>query len=296
LLAFVLITSAALSANLGVVLTALAARRESPSQSLRIGLLVSLVKRPLWRWAATLDLGGWALKTAALLVAPVTIVAPAMSLGLFVLVVFSALVLHEKPRVPTLIGIALLAGGVALVALHSPPREVSIAGPVPWLICAGLLLTGALWVFVARGRGLSIDVRVMALSCGCAWALNGILSKLMADSIDTSRWALFGLALASAFSVGALGYLAKTSALQAGEATTVESIVGVVNTLVPVALAPVLFGEDWPTQPGRAAQLTVGLVLVGVGVWLLTHTTTRSLERAREAPGEEAQWVVTDRP
>ena len=96
--------------------------------------------------------------------------------------------------------------------------------------------------------------------------------------------------------MGALGYLAKTSALQAGEATTVESIVGVVNTLVPVALAPVLFGEDWPTQPERAAQLTVGLVLVGVGVWLLTHTTTRSLERAREVPGEEPQWVVTDRP
>ena len=77
-----------------------------------------------------LDLAGWALKTAALLVAPLTIVAPAMALGLFVLVVFSLIVLHEKPRVSTLIGIALLAGGVALVALHSPPREVSIAGPL----------------------------------------------------------------------------------------------------------------------------------------------------------------------
>jgi uncharacterized membrane protein len=285
LLAFVLITSAALSANLAVVLTALAARRESQEQSLRIGLLVSLVKRPLWRLAAVLDLGGWALKTAALLVAPLTIVAPAMALGLFVLVLFSLIVLHEKPRASTLIGIALLAGGVALVALHSPAREVTIAGPLPWLICVGLLLGGALWVFGARARGLAIDVRLMALSCGCAWALNGILSKLMADAIDTSRWALLGLAFGSAFAVGGIGYLAKTSALQAGEATTVESIVGVVNTLVPVALAPVLFGEEWPTQPGAAAQLTVGLVLVGIGVWLLTHTTARSLARPRPVPG-----------
>jgi hypothetical protein len=125
----------------------------------------------------------------------------------------------------------------------------------------------------------------MALSCGFAWALNGILSKLMADAIDTSRWALLGLAFGSAFAVGGIGYLAKTSALQAGEATTVESIVGVVNTLVPVALAPVLFGEEWPTQPGAAAQLTVGLVLVGIGVWLLTHTTARSLARPRPVPG-----------
>jgi uncharacterized membrane protein len=285
LLAFVLITSAALCANLGVVLTALEARRQPAHQSLRVGLLVSLVKRPLWRLAAVLDLAGWALKTAALLVAPLTVVAPAMALGLFVLVVFSAVVLKETPRVNSLIGIGLLAGGVALVALHSPQREVTIAGAVPWIVCSGLLLAGASWIFVARARGVSVDVRLIAVSCGCAWALNGILSKLMADSIDSSRWALLGLALASAFAVGALGYLAKTSALQAGEATTVESIVGVVNTLVPVALAPVLFGEDWPTDAGAAAQLTIGLVLVGVGVWLLTHTTTRSLARARPVPG-----------
>jgi uncharacterized membrane protein len=286
LLAFVLITSAALSANLGVVLTALEARRQPAAQSLRVGLLISLVKRPLWRLAAALDLTGWALKTAALLVAPVTIVAPAMALGLFVLVVFSAIVLKEKPRVPALIGIALLAGGVALVALHSPSREVTIAGPIPWVICAGLLLTGALWVFAARARGINhVDVRLMALSCGCAWALNGILSKLMADAIDTSRWALLGLAFISAFAVGGIGYLSKTSALQAGEATTVESIVGVVNTLVPVALAPVLFGEDWPTDPDRAAQLTIGLILVGIGVYLLTYTTARSLARPRPVPG-----------
>jgi uncharacterized membrane protein len=285
LLAFVLIASAAVSASLGVVLTALEARRQPRDQSLRVGLLVSLVKRPLWRLAALLDLGGWALKTAALLVAPLSVVAAALTHGLFVLVIFSAVVLKEKPRVPTLVGIALLAGGVALVALHSPSREVTIAGAVPWIICSGLLLTGALWVFAARARGITVDVRLMAVSCGCAWALNGILSKLMADSIDSSRWTLLVVALTSAFTVGGIGYLAKTSALQAGEATTVESIVGVINTLVPVALAPVLFGEDWPTEPAAAAQLTIGLVLVGIGVWLLTRTTTRSLERPRPVMG-----------
>jgi drug/metabolite transporter (DMT)-like permease len=281
MLTILLISLAAVSANLGVVLTALEARRQPADQSLHVDLLVSLVRRPLWRLAAVLDLGGWGLKTAALLVAPLTVVAPAMSLGLFLLLVFSSVVLGEKVRASSIVGVALLAGGVALVALHSPAREVTVAGPVPWSICAGLLLGGALAVFVARARGLRVDVRLMALSCGFAWALNGILSKLMADAIDSSRWALFVVALMSAFTVGGIGYLAKTSALQAGEATTVESIVGVVNTLVPVALAPVLFGEEWPTDPAVAAQLTVGLALVGVGVWLLTHSTARALERAR---------------
>ena len=258
MLTFVLITSAALSANLGVVLTALdGAPRAHRAVAARRAARQTWSSGPLWRLAAGLDLGGWALKTAALLVAPLTVVAPAMALGLFVLVVFSAIVLKEKPRVPALIGIALLAGGVALVALHSPPREVSIAGPLPWLICAGLLLAGALWVFVARARGAHRSTcALMALSCGCAWALNGILSKLMADSIDTSRWALLALALSSAFTVGALGYLAKTSALQAGEATTVESIVGVVNTLVPgrARAGPLRRGLAHRARAGRPAH------------------------------------------
>ena len=194
MLTFVLITSAASPRTSASTATALEAAPAHGAVAAPGSARGNLVKRPLWRLAAVLDLAGWGLKTAALLVAPLTIVAPAMALGLFVLVVFSLIVLHEKPRVSTLIGIALLAGEVALVALHSPPREVSIAGPLPWLICAGLLLAGALWVFAARAQGILVDVRLMALSCGCAWARNGILSKLMADSIDTSRWALLGLA------------------------------------------------------------------------------------------------------
>ena len=279
MLTVLIIAAAATSANLAVVLTALEARRQPRAQSLRVGLLRRLVRRPLWRLAATLDLLGWALKTAALLVAPLTVVAPGMALGLFLLLVFSAAILREPMRSSSLFGVALLAGGVALVALHSPDREVTIAGPGPWIACGGLLLVGALAAFAARAKGVAVDVRLMAVSCGFAWALNGILSKLMADSIDSERWALLGIALVSAFAVGALGYLAKTSALQSGEAATVESIVGVINTLVPVGLAPLLFGEQWPTDPGPAAQLAVGLVLVAWGVWLLTRQAARVLDR-----------------
>jgi hypothetical protein len=281
-LTFLVIASAALSANLAVVLTAVEARRQSADKSLRIGMLTSLAKRPLWRLAALLDLLGWLLKTVALLIAPLTIVAPGMALGLFVLLVLSSAVLNEPMRSSSLIGVALLATGVALVALHAPERTVTVAGPLPWAICAGLLLAGALSAYVARWRGIRLEVWVIAASCGCAWALNGILSKLMADSLDSERWVLLVIAVASAFSVGALGYLAKTSALQSGEATTVESIVGVINTLVPVALAPVLFGEDWPTEPATMAQLVLGLAFVGLGVWLITHTTARALQRTRE--------------
>jgi hypothetical protein len=45
----------------------------------------------------------------------------------------------------------------------------------------------------------------------------------------------------------------------------------------------VLFGEQWTTEPGPAAQLAAGLVLVAIGVWLLTRQTAGALARAQGA-------------
>ncbi len=290
LLTVVLIAAAATAASLAVALTAREARKVPREANLKLTMLTSLVRRPVWRLAAALDLGGWILKTLALLVAPLTIVAPGMALGLFLLVGFSYIVLGERVEPPALLGIVMLAGGVALVAVNSPERTVTVAGPGRWAVVVLILLGGALAVFVMRARGGRIDPRMIAVSVGFAWALNGVLSKLMADSVDSGRWMLFAVALLSAVSVGALGYTAKTSALQAGHATSVESIVAVINTLVPVAMAPVLFGEAWPADPDDAIQLGLGLVLVGIGVWLLTRSTVDVYDVGRQGePAEAAQ-------
>lgn len=276
-----IIAAAALTANLAVVLTAMAARREPRDDALRLTLLTRLLRRKLWWAAAGLDLGGAVLKTAALLVAPLTVVAPAMTLGLFVLVVFAAIWLGERPKPTGVFGIALIAGGVALVAQNAPEREVTIAGPLPWAISVGVLLGGGASVYLLSASGRRVDPRLIAVSVGFAWALNGLLAKLIADSIDVGRWLLLSVAIVSAIGVGALGYLAKTSALQSGRAAMVESIVAVMNTLIPVALAPILFAEAWPTDPGSAIQLGSGLLLVGGGVWFVTRVQTTTLERAK---------------
>jgi uncharacterized membrane protein len=203
-----------------------------------------------------------------------------MTLGLFVLVVFAAIWLGERPKPASLLGIGLIAGGVALVAQNAPEREVTIAGPLPWALSVGLLLGGAIAVYVVSASGGRVDPRLIAVSVGFAWALNGLLTKLIADSIDIGRWVLLAVAIVSALAVGTLGYLAKTSALQSGSAAMVESVVAVVNTLVPVALAPILFGESWPSDPESAVQLGGGLILVGIGVWLVTRVSTVALKRA----------------
>lgn len=271
---------------------ALEARRTPAGHSLRPEMLATALWRPRWRLAASLDALGWLLRTGALLVAPLTLVAPGMALGLLMVVLFSAVLLGERPGPHTLAGVTTLIAGVALVAVHAPAREVAAAGPVTWGLCVGLLLGGASAAFVARLAGEAVDARLIAVSAGFAWGLNAVLAKLVADSLAAGRIALMAAALAATCCVTVIAYLAKASALQAGSATVVESVTAVVTTLAPVAFAPLLFGERWPTRPGDALTLAAGVVLVAVGVWVLSRASAGVLASADLGPATDTDADV----
>jgi len=264
------------------VLAAREARRVSGDLALHPSLLTGVLRRPMWRLAAGLDVLGWVLRTGALLVAPLTLVAPGMAVGLLMLLGLSALMLGERAGPTAFAGVITLSAGILLVVIHAPERSVSVASPGTWAVCVVGLAFGAAIAFIGRANGRDVDARLIALSAGFAWALNAVLAKLLADAISEGRAVLVGLALSATVVVTVIAYLAKTSALQAGQATVVESVIAVVNTMVPVALAPLLFGERWPTDPEHAITLAIGVVLVGIGVWILSRSSARLLA---DAPG-----------
>lgn len=270
-------------------MAAMEARRAPAGHSLRPRLLATALSRPRWRAAAGMDALGWILRTCALLVAPLTLVAPGMTLGLLLVVGFSATFLGERPAPGVLAGVTTLVVGVALVAIHAPPREVADISPVAWGVSVALLVGGAGAAFLMRSTGESVDARIIAVSAGFAWALNAVLAKLVADSIADGRTVLGAVAMVATIVVTVVAYLAKASALQVGTATVVESVTAVVNTLAPVALAPLLFGEHWPTDPADATTLALGVVLVGVGVWVLSRSSARVLADHDLAPLAESE-------
>ncbi|MFN8124282.1 MAG: DMT family transporter [Thermoleophilia bacterium] len=281
-MAFLLIIGAAAATSTGAVIAALEARRAPSSLALHPSLLAGVVRRPLWRLAAGLDVLGWVLRTAALMVAPLTLVAPGMAVGLLILLGLSALVLGERAGPQALTGVVTLGAGVVLVVIHAPERSVSVASPGTWAVCVLALALGAALAFIARANGRDVDARLIAMSAGFAWALNAVLAKLLADAISEGRTLLAAGAVAATILVTVTAYLAKTSALQSGPAAVVESVIAVVNTMVPVALAPLLFGETWPTDPEHAVTLATGILLVGLGVWALSRSSARLLA---DAPG-----------
>ena len=74
-----LAVAAATMFGLGTVLQAEIAATAPAADALRVRLLVRLARSPRWLAGAVVTLVGWALQVAALLLAPVTVVQPALA-------------------------------------------------------------------------------------------------------------------------------------------------------------------------------------------------------------------------
>ncbi len=94
---------------------------------------------------------------------------------------------------------------------------------------------------------------------GLAGGWSGVATKLASDDLSKHHLivaALWGLSTAAA---SAVGVLSEMSALQSRPAIQVAPVVFVTQTIVPVALAPVLFGERFGATPLGGVPLGVSL-------------------------------------
>src|SRR5919204_1254967 len=129
----VLVVGAILAAAAGVAYNTTAAIQRH--EVVRVGapprrLLPALLLRPWWLAALLLDLAAWTAQTAAMALAPLVVVVPLLALGAALLVVLGVGWLGERFGRAELLAVALIAVGVALVALAA--GEVTVArAPLP---------------------------------------------------------------------------------------------------------------------------------------------------------------------
>src|SRR5436309_2996867 len=145
--------------DLGVALQALEARSVSHRHSLRPSLLGRLVARPRWVFATLLAGAGWPFHVAALVLAPLTVVQPALAIGLLLLLVLGDRMLGERVGAREVVAVMAIVIGVAGMAWAAPDHASTHGGPArvgPALaaIGAGLLgSTRAVSGLVAAGHG-----------------------------------------------------------------------------------------------------------------------------------------------
>ena len=253
----------------GIGLQAAEARDAPREQALRFGLFWRLVRRPVWVAGTGLGLAGWILQALALSYAPLTLVQPALALSL-VLLLAGAAWLREPVRRRDWVAVSAVVAGVAVLVWAAPRRAASHAeGALLWLPLA-LLAVVALAPYLRRRRRRTLGTLVV-VSAGVAYALDGVTTKLASDAYAGRTWLPF-LAWFCAMGVASgVATLSEMSALQTQAVTKVAPVVFALTTFVPVALAPSLADESWPSDPARVAALVTALLLVGAGALVLVR-------------------------
>jgi hypothetical protein len=204
---------------------------------------------------------GWPFQVLALALAPLVVVQPTLAAGLLVLVFVAQGMLNERAGRREHLAMLAIVLSVAGIAATAPARGTAHTGDLTvTLVLVGLgLLSMGPYLLRALGRPITV-VTIIGAGLGFAWS--GLATKLAADSFAVGHIGialLWGLSTAGASAVGALSEM---SALQERPAIQVAPVVFVTQTVVPVLLAPLLFGERFATTPAYGVPLALSLAVL----------------------------------
>ncbi|HEU4600014.1 MAG TPA: hypothetical protein VFS26_09710, partial [Solirubrobacterales bacterium] len=111
-------------------------------------------------------------------------------------------------------------------------------------------------------------------SAGCGYAWTAIASKLLTDELAAGTLLAAALWLATAAASEGLALLSEMSALQSRRATHVAPAMFATQVLVPVVLAPLIFGEAWSGTPLGGLVLVAAMAIAVAGTVLLAGSRT----------------------
>ena len=254
--------------NTSIALQALQAREVPQEHALRVSLIGKLLHNRKWLLATGLGLLGWPLEIVALLLAPLTVVQPCLASGLLVLLWLGVTRLGERPGTREYAAVTAIVAGVAGVAWAAPDRTTDHAAS--WAIALSLALV-ALPIFapyLLRGRRSAAGT-LAVVSAGFGYAWTAIASKLLTDELSDGTVLIAAIWLATAAASEGLALLSEMSALQRRPATHVAPVMFAVQVLVPVILAPLIFGEEWSTTPLDGVALVAFMLVALAGTVLL---------------------------
>ncbi len=250
-------------------LQALEARAVPPRAGPRPALLLELARRRRWLGAIALAVAGFGLQIGALGLAPLTLVQPVVASGLLLLLYLGVRVLGERVEAKEVAAAAAVVAGIAGVAASAPDRSESVSRLVALaLVLAGLVTVALAPYLLRRSRGV-----LLVASAGAADATAVLAAKLVSNELAQGR-VLPAVALAAGAGATVLiGLTSETAALQRLPATRVAPLVLVLQTAVPVLLAPILFGEDWGDTALGGAVIAGSLAVLAAGSCVLAASS-----------------------
>jgi drug/metabolite transporter (DMT)-like permease len=275
-LAIVLAVSAGFAYALASVLQQRAASQAPPELSLRPGLLVDLVRRPMWLVGTLVDGGAYVLEAASLAFGSIIIVQPLLVTGLLWALPLAAVGRPERvTRREWIPAIALVVGLAVFVAVGDPHGGRSQASGMAWILTVvALSVPVVIAVLAARGAPPGRRALLLAFSAGCIYGLTAALTKSTLDLLDGgvldtfTHWQPYALVAA-----GFVGFLLNQSAFQAGHLAASLPAMAVTDPVVGCVIGVTLFGETLgATDAGAVAATAIAVAVMVVATVSLARS------------------------
>ena len=223
---------------------ALDARDTAARHSLRISLLAHLLTRVRWVLGTGMTALGWPLQILALSYVPLVVVQPTLACGLLVLLLAGERLLGEPPGRRELLAVGAIIAGVAGIAALAPRQDTHHVHGIAIVLVLTLLGIAASTPFILQLLGRPLATATM-VGAGLAFAWSGLVNQFVADAGKNGHWGTAVAWAAGAAAAAVVGLTCEMSALQRRPAILVAPVVFVVQTVVPIGLAPLVLHSSF---------------------------------------------------
>lgn len=284
---------AACSFATAAILQQEAAQGADQSESLRLRLLLDLVRRPRWVAGITLLVAGFALQAVALANGPVALVQPIVATELAFAIPIAIWRKHRRAGRREWFGIAAVLCGVSVfLAAASPAPGISQPHIADWLrtlVPAGVVVAAA--ALVAQVRKGPRRASLLGGAAGVSFALLAVLTKAVTYQLGQGLGATFTswqVYLLVVLGVGAL--VISQSAYQAGPLALSMPAISLVEPVLAVVIGDTLF-EEQARLGGPALALeasAAALAVIGLATLATSPTVLSIYDQPRAARSDPA--------
>jgi len=246
----------------------------------RPGLVIRLVRQPVWLLGLAGDVGGFALQAAALRRGSLIVVQPLLTTSLLFTLALTAIWSHQAISRAEWGALLLVLAGLSLFLLvAAPPDQGPVsASPAGWIFCV-------LWVSLIAVLALAVGLRLvdagraaaLGVAAGMADAFMAVLVKAFASNFGRGvggvlrSWTPYAVIVA-----GITAMLLIQTAYQAGRPTVALPVITVVDPLVSSLIGATLFAEHIRWDGARAPVVVLAAAAMAAGLVALSRSSRLS--------------------
>jgi hypothetical protein len=242
----------------------------------RPGLLLRVVRQPVWLVGVAAEIGGFILQVIALRHGSLVVVQPLLTTSLLFTIALVGAWSRQGVTASEWAALVAVVSGLALFMIVASPSErgSGSADPLDWVI-TGVSMGFVIGLLVWYGVHATDRWRAAALglAAGLSDALMAVMTKAFANVTDhglisaLTSWAPYALCAA-----GLVAMLLTQTAYQAGMPKVSLPIITVADPLVSCGIGVALFGEALRFAGARVPVVLMSIAIMAVGLIVLSRS------------------------